>query len=115
MKQLLTAVFLLVSLGAFGQTPPSGLEGAALRSWIKTNFYDGRRDMVEAVKRLTQLACKGELLPADVSEHQGSWIGHWIQWLHDKSLGDWVPAPTEYGNESYPEIDPAPGRYVLES
>ena len=52
---------------------------------------------------------------ADVSEHQGSWIGHWIQWLHDKSLGDWVPAPTEYGNESYPEIDPAPGRYVLES
>lgn len=32
--------------------------------------YDGRRDMVEAVRRLTALACRGELLPADVSEQQ---------------------------------------------
>ena len=30
--------------------------------------YDGRRDMVRAVKRLTSLAAKGQLLPADVAE-----------------------------------------------
>lgn len=32
--------------------------------------YDGRRDMVQAVRRLTRLAARGELLPADVSEAQ---------------------------------------------
>ena len=32
--------------------------------------YDGRRDMVRAVKRLTSLAAKGLLLPADVGETQ---------------------------------------------
>ncbi len=30
--------------------------------------YDGRRDMVRAVRRLTDLAARGELLPADVGE-----------------------------------------------
>lgn len=30
--------------------------------------YDGRRDLVQATKRLVSLACKGELLPADVRE-----------------------------------------------
>ena len=32
--------------------------------------YDGRRDMVRAVRRLTDLAARGLLLPADVSERQ---------------------------------------------
>lgn len=32
--------------------------------------YDGRRDLVRAVRRLTDLACRGQLLPADVSEEQ---------------------------------------------
>lgn len=32
--------------------------------------YDGRRDLVEAVRRLTDLASRGQLLPADVSEQQ---------------------------------------------
>jgi len=32
--------------------------------------YDGRRDMVEAVRRLTAMAARGQLLPADVSEQQ---------------------------------------------
>ncbi len=32
--------------------------------------YDGRRDMVAAVRRLTDLAARGQLLPADVSEQQ---------------------------------------------
>ena len=30
--------------------------------------YDGRRDMVRAVKRLTTMAAAGQLLPADISE-----------------------------------------------
>ncbi len=30
--------------------------------------YDGRRDMVEAIRRLTDMARRGELLPADVHE-----------------------------------------------
>ena len=32
--------------------------------------YDGRRDLVQAVRRLTDLASRGQLLPADVSEQQ---------------------------------------------
>lgn len=32
--------------------------------------YDGRRDLVDAVRRLTDLACRGQLLPADVTEQQ---------------------------------------------
>ena len=50
-----------------------------------------------------------------VEEHDGSWIGNWIEWLKAKSPEVWAAAPTEFGNATYPEIDPAPGRYVLES
>ena len=32
--------------------------------------YDGRRDLVNAVRRLTELARRGQLLPADVGEQQ---------------------------------------------
>ncbi|MEM7099969.1 MAG: alpha/beta fold hydrolase [Pseudomonadota bacterium] len=51
----------------------------------------------------------------NVEEHDGSWVLHWIEWLKEKSPEAHIIAPTEYGNENYPEIDPAPGRYVLES
>ena len=51
----------------------------------------------------------------NVTEQAGSWIGHWIEWLKAHSPEDAVDAPTEYGNATYPELDPAPGRYVLES
>jgi poly[(R)-3-hydroxyalkanoate] polymerase subunit PhaC len=50
-----------------------------------------------------------------VEEHAGSWIVNWIEWLKDKSPAERVPAPQTFGNENFPEIDPAPGRYVLES
>lgn len=46
MKRFLLAVSLLLSISAFAQTPPSGLEGSALRSWIKTNFYDGKHSQL---------------------------------------------------------------------
>ncbi len=51
----------------------------------------------------------------DVTEHEGSWVVHWIDWLKVKSPEEQVDAPTQFGNENYAEIDPAPGRYVLES
>ncbi len=64
----------------------------------------------------------GNEFPADpeawieaVEEHDGSWIAHWIEWLKAKSPEEWQPAPTEFGSADHPEIDPAPGRYVLES
>ncbi|MEM9621939.1 MAG: alpha/beta fold hydrolase [Pseudomonadota bacterium] len=49
-----------------------------------------------------------------VEEHDGSWIPHWIDWLREKSPAEEIAAPTEFGGKNYPEIDPAPGRYVLE-
>ncbi len=64
----------------------------------------------------------GDAYPGDpeqwlqgVDEHPGSWIPHWIDWLKAKSPQTAITAPTEYGSKNYPEIDPAPGRYVLES
>ena len=42
----------------------------------------------------------------------GSWWPHWDQWL--KNLGDkQIPAPEQLGNKDYPEIEAAPGSYVL--
>ena len=50
-----------------------------------------------------------------VDEHTGSWVLNWIDWLKEKSPAEPVQAPIAYGNENFPEIDAAPGRYVLES
>jgi polyhydroxyalkanoate synthase len=50
-----------------------------------------------------------------VKEHDGSWVPNWIEWLQKKSPAEQVSAPTEYGNGNYPELDAAPGRYVLET
>ncbi|MET0012132.1 MAG: class I poly(R)-hydroxyalkanoic acid synthase [Sedimenticola sp.] len=42
----------------------------------------------------------------------GSWWTHWSQWL--KAQGDKeIPAPAEIGSSDYPEIEAAPGSYVL--
>ncbi|MFC2104313.1 endonuclease, partial [Bacteroidota bacterium] len=38
---LLTALFLLISLFAFSQTPPDNLNGEELKTWLRTNYYDG--------------------------------------------------------------------------
>ena len=42
---------------------------------------------------------------------QGSWWPHFADWLARRS-GARVPAPQRLGSEKYPEIEPAPGRYV---
>jgi len=34
--------FCLLGIGLFAQTPPASLEGPALRTWLKENFYDGK-------------------------------------------------------------------------
>ena len=44
--------------------------------------YDGRRDMVRAVKRLATLAASGQLLPADISE------SHLMEALSTRQLPD---------------------------
>jgi endonuclease I len=41
MKRLLLLA-VLISFCAFGQTPPSGMEGSEFRTWLKQNFYDGQ-------------------------------------------------------------------------
>lgn len=38
----LTLGCLFMSICAWAQTPPSNLEGTSLRSWLKTNYYDGK-------------------------------------------------------------------------
>lgn len=43
----------------------------------------------------------------------GSWWTHWSAWLAQHG-GQQVPARTVLGNSTYPEIEPAPGRYVRE-
>ncbi len=45
--------------------------------------------------------------------HQGSWWPHWSAWLAQHG-GARVAAREALGNEQYPEIEPAPGRYVTE-
>ncbi len=59
-------------------------------------------------------------LPADPDtweegavEHEGLWIDHWIQWLHDNSEADADPIASD-SHKKHPPLDPAPGRYVTE-
>ena len=50
-----------------------------------------------------------------VEEHDGSWTLHWVDWLKQQGPQELIAAPIEFGNEQFPELDPAPGSYVLES
>jgi polyhydroxyalkanoate synthase len=43
----------------------------------------------------------------------GSWWTHWSAWLA-KYGGERVPARASVGSAQYPELEPAPGRYVKE-
>ncbi|MBC8210330.1 MAG: class I poly(R)-hydroxyalkanoic acid synthase [Gammaproteobacteria bacterium] len=42
----------------------------------------------------------------------GSWWPHWDAWLKNQG-GKQIPAPQQLGSKDYPEIEPAPGAYVL--
>jgi polyhydroxyalkanoate synthase len=50
---------------------------------------------------------------ATAEHRQGSWWPHWRSWLA-RFGGTKRDAPPGAGNEQYPAIEPAPGRYVLE-
>jgi len=49
---------------------------------------------------------------AGATSYKGSWWMDWLEWLKARS-GEQVPAPS-VGNEKYPPLEPAPGKYVLE-
>lgn len=60
----------------------------------------------------------GQGMPADPQQWMdsarqvhGSWWPHFVDWL-GRRAGDRVPAPQRLGSDRYPEIEPAPGRYV---
>ena len=42
----------------------------------------------------------------------GSWWNNWDQWLKAQG-GKQIPAPEQTGSKEYPEIEPAPGAYVM--
>jgi polyhydroxyalkanoate synthase len=50
---------------------------------------------------------------ASAEHHGGSWWPHWHGWLHERS-GTLRAAPSSSGNEDYPVLYNAPGRYVYE-
>ena len=49
----------------------------------------------------------------NAASQPGSWWPGWSQWLRNCG-GAQIPAPATLGNAQYPEIEAAPGRYVLE-
>jgi len=51
----------------------------------------------------------------NATEHAGLWVGDWLGWLRDHDPLSVQPAPEVFGNSEFPEIDAAPGRYVLEN
>jgi polyhydroxyalkanoate synthase subunit PhaC len=46
-------------------------------------------------------------------KHAGSWWPHWLDWIKARA-GEITPA-VALGGPDYPPLDPAPGRYVMES
>ena len=42
----------------------------------------------------------------------GSWWSHWDEWLKSQG-GKQIPAPQQLGKKDYPEIEAAPGAYVM--
>ncbi len=50
---------------------------------------------------------------ASAEERKGSWWPHWRTWL-GRHAGTKRAAPAAAGNNDYPALDAAPGRYVLE-
>jgi polyhydroxyalkanoate synthase subunit PhaC len=48
---------------------------------------------------------------AGAATHAGSWWTHWTTWLQEHA-GERRPACPSPGSAAYPEIEPAPGRYV---
>ncbi len=51
---------------------------------------------------------------AGSTRHEGTWWGHWAQWLHARS-GAQRPAPQTPGSHEHKPIEPAPGSYVRQA
>ena len=49
----------------------------------------------------------------EVITHDGSWTGHWIDWLNARTEKR-IRARKKPGNKAFPALAPAPGSYVLE-
>lgn len=49
---------------------------------------------------------------SSINKQPGSWWEDWVRWLNEH-CGDPV-SPPSLGNKTYPELEPAPGTYVLE-
>jgi polyhydroxyalkanoate synthase subunit PhaC len=49
----------------------------------------------------------------DAQSHPGSWWPHWTGWLAARA-GARIQARASLGSTAYPELEPAPGRYVKE-
>ena len=60
-----------------------------------------------------KLAKDPERWLAAARSEPGSWWTHWSRWLGTHG-GERIPASAALGSEDYPEIEPAPGRYVKE-
>ncbi len=54
-----------------------------------------------------------ELALRSASVHDGSWTGHWIDWLNARTEKR-IRARKKPGNKAFPALAPAPGSYVLE-
>lgn len=61
----------------------------------------------------TNLSLNADDWYASAEKQDGSWWGHWSEWLNERS-GELVCAPKTMGNKDYPALMPAPGSYVLE-
>jgi polyhydroxyalkanoate synthase len=57
------------------------------------------------------LNCDAENWLENAEEKPGSWWPDWDGWMKSHSSGT-VPAPAELGSDTFPVIEPAPGRYV---
>ncbi|VVO36508.1 class I poly(R)-hydroxyalkanoic acid synthase [Pseudomonas fluorescens] len=48
----------------------------------------------------------------NAEQHPGSWWNDWFAWLAGHA-GERQPAVKQVGNDNYPPLEPAPGRYVM--
>ena len=83
---------------AHTQTICSRPDNKHLKYWVNTQLPESADDWAESA-----------------TEHAGLWVGDWTEWLAENDPLDDAPAPQAFGNDEFPEIDTAPGRYVLEN
>ncbi|WP_194437149.1 class I poly(R)-hydroxyalkanoic acid synthase [Vibrio fluminensis] len=62
--------------------------------WVNDNLEDSAEDWINSARH-----------------NEGSWWAHWHQWLIGSNPPEQVE-PFTQGNENYPILSPAPGRYV---